>query len=166
MRGDGTSRDGKSVCEGELTKDRIHGSTNSNPKCALCNVHDEDHNHFFFNCTYTTDVWTVVASKAQISWPIIPWEQLWAWTIREFGSRSNPRHCMAGLVLASTIYGLWAESWGTLSRLAALANRLMSKGPLLGGGEARALQPDGIFRKPRLFPSFCPYIWAFCCVLF
>ena len=91
------------------TKDRIHGSTDSNTRCALCNVYDEDHNHLFFNCTYSTDVWTVVASKARISWPIRPWEQLWAWTIREFGSMSNPRHCMAGLVLASTVYGLWAE---------------------------------------------------------
>ena len=91
------------------TKDRIHGSTNSNPRRALCNVHDEDHNHLLFNCTYSIDVWTVVASKAQIIWPIRPWEQLWAWTIREFGSRSNPRHCMVGLVLASRVYRLWAE---------------------------------------------------------
>ncbi|KAJ6421775.1 hypothetical protein OIU84_029046 [Salix udensis] len=69
--------------------DRVHNSSNPNPMCALCMSEGEDHNHLFFDCSYSTEVWRGVSSKAQISWPGVPWSQGWEWAVMKFHSRNN-----------------------------------------------------------------------------
>ena len=87
--------------------DRVQNSTNHLQICLLCMSEGEDHNHLFFDCSYSTEVWRGVSSKAQISWPGVPWSQGWEWAVMKFHSRNNVRHNIAGMAIAATVYHLW-----------------------------------------------------------
>ncbi|KAB5567971.1 hypothetical protein DKX38_001764 [Salix brachista] len=92
------------------TMDRLHNpSQPSTNCCVLCSDHEEDHNHLFFDCVYSAEVWQAISQRAQIRWPNLQWSQAWDWVSAEFNSKKNPRHNMGMLVLAATVYHLWCE---------------------------------------------------------
>ncbi|KAB5512336.1 hypothetical protein DKX38_029364 [Salix brachista] len=55
------------------------------------------------------NVWQEVTLRAIINWPALPWERAWEWAAKEFTNRSNPNQNLVGMILAATIYHLWAE---------------------------------------------------------
>ncbi|KAJ6422907.1 hypothetical protein OIU84_023944, partial [Salix udensis] len=89
------------------TLDRLHN--NSQRTCLLCNVHEETHCHLFFECTYSISIWQEIKARAQMVWTPAPWPQAWAETVHRYCNKSNPRHKLVGLALASTVYHLWRE---------------------------------------------------------
>ncbi|KAJ6387043.1 hypothetical protein OIU78_016881 [Salix suchowensis] len=60
-------------------------------------------------CAYSAEVWREVTLRAIINWPALPWERAWEWAAKEFTNRSNPNQNLVGMILAATIYHLWAE---------------------------------------------------------
>lgn len=92
------------------TMDRLHNPAQPSTNCCvLCSGHEEDHNHLFFDCVYSAEVWQAISQRAQIRWPNLQWSQAWDWVSAEFNSKKNPRHNMGMLVLAATVYHLWCE---------------------------------------------------------
>ncbi|KAJ6751573.1 hypothetical protein OIU85_002045 [Salix viminalis] len=89
--------------------DRLHNPGDSSQSCLLCNGHAESHTHLFFRCVYSAEVWREVTLRAIINWPALPWERAWEWAAKEFTNRSNPNQNLVGMILAATIYHLWAE---------------------------------------------------------
>ncbi|KAJ6315125.1 hypothetical protein OIU78_018586 [Salix suchowensis] len=77
--------------------------------CVLCGVHEEDHNHLFFNCTFSNAVWRMISLKLQVTWPTVPWLQAWEWACDGHASRSQHHSHVLGMALAATVYHLWSE---------------------------------------------------------
>ncbi|KAJ6768051.1 hypothetical protein OIU74_021839 [Salix koriyanagi] len=60
-------------------------------------------------CKYSAKVWKAVSQRGQIIWSSQPWLHAWEEAVQRYNSKKNPRHRVAGLVIASTIYHLWKE---------------------------------------------------------
>ncbi|KAJ6377644.1 hypothetical protein OIU78_027971 [Salix suchowensis] len=89
------------------TMDRLHG--NSQRVCVLCNGHDENHDHLFFGCSFSSSIWLDISSRAQIVWNAGNWSQAWQDIAVKCSNKNNPRHRLVGLALASSIYHIWKE---------------------------------------------------------
>ncbi|KAJ6693958.1 hypothetical protein OIU85_004722 [Salix viminalis] len=87
--------------------DRLHG--NSQRVCVLCNGHDENHDHLFFGCSFSSSIWLDISSRAQIGWKAGNWSQAWQDIAVRCSNKNNPRHRLVGLALASSIYHIWKE---------------------------------------------------------
>ncbi|KAJ6434071.1 hypothetical protein OIU84_017724 [Salix udensis] len=87
--------------------DRLHG--NSQRVCVLCNGHDENHDHLFFGCSFSSSIWLDISSRAQIGWKAGNWSQAWQDIAVRCSNKNNPRHRLVGLTLASSIYHIWKE---------------------------------------------------------
>ncbi|KAJ6359838.1 hypothetical protein OIU77_003945 [Salix suchowensis] len=87
--------------------DRLHG--NSQRVCVLCNGHDENHDHLFFGCSFSSSIWLDISSRAQIVWQAGNWSQAWQDIAVRCSNKHNPRHRLVGLALASSIYHIWKE---------------------------------------------------------
>ncbi|KAJ6696197.1 hypothetical protein OIU74_015156 [Salix koriyanagi] len=77
--------------------------------CVLCGVHEEDHNHLFFNCTLSNAVWRMLSLKLHVTWPTVPWLQAWQWACDGYASRSQHHSHVLGMALAAIVYHLWSE---------------------------------------------------------
>ncbi|KAJ6707523.1 REVERSE TRANSCRIPTASE ZINC-BINDING DOMAIN-CONTAINING PROTEIN-RELATED-RELATED [Salix viminalis] len=91
------------------TLDRIHNGAVDQRRCVLCRDQDETHNHLFFTCKFSTEVWTGVNSRSQIRWSHLQWPQSWEEASRTFDNMKNPWHRVAGIVIASAVYHIWKE---------------------------------------------------------
>ncbi|KAJ6693901.1 hypothetical protein OIU85_004667 [Salix viminalis] len=91
------------------TQDRLHNQMLPRVPCVLCGVHEEDHNHLFFNCTLSNAVWRMISLKLHVTWPTVPWLQAWEWACDGYASRSQHHSHVLGMALAATIYHLWSE---------------------------------------------------------
>ncbi|KAJ6408732.1 hypothetical protein OIU84_008432 [Salix udensis] len=89
------------------TMDKLHG--NSHRVCVLCNGHDENHDHLFFGCSFSSSIWLDISSRAQIVWNAGNWSQAWQDIAIRCSNKNNPRHRLVGLALASSIYHIWKE---------------------------------------------------------
>ncbi|KAJ6292616.1 hypothetical protein OIU78_024739 [Salix suchowensis] len=77
--------------------------------CVLCGVHEEDHNHLFFNCTLSNAIWRMISLKLHVTWPTVPWLQAWEWACDGYASRSQHDSHVLGMALAASVYHLWSE---------------------------------------------------------
>ncbi|KAF9663126.1 hypothetical protein SADUNF_Sadunf17G0006000 [Salix dunnii] len=91
------------------TLDRIHNDAVDQRRCILCCDQDESHNHLFFSCKFSSEVWTGVATRGQIQWSHLLWTQAWEEALHTFDNMKNPWHRVAGIVIASAIYHIWKE---------------------------------------------------------
>lgn len=91
------------------TQDRLHNQLLPQVPCVLCGVHEEDHNHLFFNCTLSNAVWRMISLKLHVTWPTVPWLQAWEWACDGYASRSQHHSHVLGMALAATVYHLWSE---------------------------------------------------------
>ncbi|KAB5569895.1 hypothetical protein DKX38_003688 [Salix brachista] len=89
------------------TMDRMHNQPLPQLPCLLCRAHEEDHNHLFFQCSYSNEVWQAMVLKARVHWPTVPWMVAWDWAVSEYSSGMQAK--MFGLLLGATIYCLWQE---------------------------------------------------------
>ena len=84
-------------------------------QCLLCNAQREDHNHLFFHCPLSRQIWNVVQIKGNFDTPQINWNSLIRWLSREWRI-NNLKHISWRLCLASTVYHIWAERNDRLHR--------------------------------------------------
>ena len=89
------------------TQDRIH-----NPipgiLCLLCGSQLETHEHLFFQCTASKQVWNLVQTKADIQVPVLPWDQLIVWLATNWKGNMLSMQ-IRKLCLSSMIYLLWRD---------------------------------------------------------
>ena len=91
------------------TMDRVHNVGTVNRDCILCSGLAESHDHLFFTCRYSTEVWQEVASRGRLNWPGLPWDRAWEWAVNEFHNKNHPKHNIAGLIMAASVYHIWCE---------------------------------------------------------
>ena len=89
------------------TQDRIH---NADPSwtCLLCNMQKEDHNHLFFNCNFTWQVWRIVQLDGGINVPKMCWSSLIIKLARDWRNK-NLVSTSWKLCLSVTVYNIWYE---------------------------------------------------------
>ncbi|KAB5534038.1 hypothetical protein DKX38_017124 [Salix brachista] len=50
-----------------------------------------------------------VASRGRLNWPGLPWDRAWEWAVNEFHNKNHPKHNIAGLIMAASVYHIWCE---------------------------------------------------------
>ncbi|XP_070025262.1 uncharacterized protein [Nicotiana sylvestris] len=89
------------------TKDRLMkwGSI-TNAKCVLCEEADEDYNHLFFTCKYSSNVWEKVLYWAGIGRKTKIWSEEISWASKyATGRRSDT--VIYRMILAGVVYYIW-----------------------------------------------------------
>ncbi|KAF5822234.1 putative reverse transcriptase zinc-binding domain-containing protein [Helianthus annuus] len=95
------------------TQDRIHvwnmasGSMNL-MCCLLCKKGMDSHNHLFFECSYSNQIWCSLRSKFGMTHIQGKWDDIATWLIPRATSKSA-RIVIAKLVMAATAYYIWQE---------------------------------------------------------
>ncbi|KAJ6697550.1 hypothetical protein OIU85_003878 [Salix viminalis] len=77
--------------------------------CNLCSLEDETHEHLFFNCRFSHEVWAWLTSKHQTPWPNYRWPDLIQWGAVTYKSKSLFPSLVARLTLAASVYCIWME---------------------------------------------------------
>lgn len=89
------------------TEDRlVLFGTKSVSNCSFCQG-GEDHNHLFFNCSFTSEVWSQVRSFLDISWAPRTWDN-WVHHMTTIKGKTL-RSLILKLAFTSTIYQVWIE---------------------------------------------------------
>ena len=99
------------ACLGRLqTMDRLNSvGIIDNNICILCGHHTETHEHLFFKCTTSHLIWQTVNAKANMQWPIYPWQHLIRWASSTYQKKNTITHLIPRLLLSSTVYFIWHE---------------------------------------------------------
>jgi hypothetical protein len=95
------------------TQDKIRGWDIANKKCMnmfcclLCYANLESHNHLFFECKYSTEIWELVCKKARVH----AIKLIWTDVIGQFSnySSSSTHNIICRLMLAASVYHIWRE---------------------------------------------------------
>ena len=89
------------------TQDRLY-----NPApgilCLLCGACLETHNHLFFECLATKQIWERVLIKADISVPDSPWKERVGWMSLKWKGKTLS-HNISKLCLSISVYQIWKE---------------------------------------------------------
>ena len=72
--------------------------------CLLC----RDHNHLFFSCVVSKDIWTGVKDKMDTMTPSIGWNPFIQWISTNWAGNSFPMR-VRKLGLSMAIYCIWEE---------------------------------------------------------
>ena len=92
------------------TMDRLHRQGNQDrTNCHLCNHHMESHEHLFFQCPFSANIWNAINAKAHISWPVLHWKELLQWATSNYQKAHDITHVIPKLILSTTVYHLWYE---------------------------------------------------------
>ena len=90
------------------TMDRLHDQ--ERPRiCTLCSLEDETHEHLFFNCRFSHEVWVWITTKHKTPWPNYRWPDLIQWGAVTHKSKSLFSSLVARLTLAASVYSIWME---------------------------------------------------------
>nr|GEU83193.1 hypothetical protein [Tanacetum cinerariifolium] len=91
------------------TQDRIMvWNKTSNLLCPLCKKENDSHEHLFFKCPYSKDIWSKVKYKMRRRNWSNEWEKV-ASTIAKGGCKSTIESVLDRMVLATMIYFIWNE---------------------------------------------------------
>lgn len=90
------------------TKDRLLSwGLQVDPLCPLCNVGQESHNHLFFDCSFSFQIWSVMAARC--GFQARPnWDET-VIGLQNFRGNKNLRRLLL-LAWQSSIYSIWKES--------------------------------------------------------
>lgn len=89
------------------TEDRlVLFGTKATSLCSLC-PGSESHDHLFFNCPYTAQVWGSVLVKLNIHWAARTWVE-WIELLSTIKGRSL-RSIMIRLAFTTSVYHIWIE---------------------------------------------------------
>jgi hypothetical protein len=77
--------------------------------CILYGVQVETHEHLFFQCPYTSSVWSEVARRTRITWPPLNWQNLLQWAAATLKSTKTFAYNLAKSILSTTVYFIWYE---------------------------------------------------------
>lgn len=89
------------------TMDRLmlFGLTRS-PQCSLCQG-SESHDHLFFNCPFSQQVWNTILSKIHVSWHSRTWAE-WISFFSNIKGKSF-QTIITKLIFTVTVYQVWIE---------------------------------------------------------
>ena len=87
------------------TQDRMRGST---AQCILCQSQQESHDHLFFQCPVSMQIWRSVSYKGAFHVPTLVWTNLLSWLSINWKGNSFGMQ-MRKLCLSVTIYHIWKE---------------------------------------------------------
>ncbi|XP_071708702.1 uncharacterized protein [Rutidosis leptorrhynchoides] len=76
--------------------------------CPLCSLVMDSHDHLFFSCPFSKQVWTHMVAFTCLSPSCSAWENITQQLI-QFGSRRMVRFIVAKLVFAACLYFIWQE---------------------------------------------------------
>lgn len=89
------------------TEDRlVLFGTKTTSNCSLC-PNDESHNHLFFNCPFTSQVWTQLLTRMNVLWPPRTWNNWIALLATIKGKALKPT--LIKLIFTTTVYNIWIE---------------------------------------------------------
>lgn len=80
--------------------------TKSHSCCSFC-PDQESHDHLFFNCPYTSQIWTKVTELLNEIWPSKPWTS-WISFISSIKGKSL-KSLMTKLAFTISVYHIWIE---------------------------------------------------------
>ncbi|XP_013583468.1 PREDICTED: uncharacterized protein LOC106292426 [Brassica oleracea var. oleracea] len=90
-----------------VTRDRLIGWGLTVPSnCVLCSGHDESRHHLFFDCSYSSQVWTFFLSRLQLT-PPQGFEDVLRWLLAP--SRDKNMVLIVRLFHQATLYLVWKE---------------------------------------------------------
>ncbi|KAI8529925.1 hypothetical protein RHMOL_Rhmol11G0013000 [Rhododendron molle] len=79
---------------------------NLSPQCSFCQE-SESHDHLFFNCTFSQQVWCTILSKIHVSWHSRSWHE---WVTFLSKVKGKAFHAVVTkLVFTTTVYHVWME---------------------------------------------------------
>ncbi|XP_058192103.1 uncharacterized protein LOC131309495 [Rhododendron vialii] len=81
-------------------------SMNLSPQCSFCQG-SESHDHLFFNCAFSQQVWNTMLSKIRVSWHSRTWPK-WVTFLSSLKGKSF-QTVIAKLVFTTTVYHFWIE---------------------------------------------------------
>ncbi|XP_021986327.1 uncharacterized protein LOC110882671 [Helianthus annuus] len=103
------------ICKKKLkTQDKLKQwdvgtSTNLNLlSCPLCSLVPDSHDHLFFECSFSMQVWSSIKSFAGIQLMSSKWEDIVEWLIH-VPSKKSMRSVIGRLLLSATAYFIWQE---------------------------------------------------------
>lgn len=89
------------------TDDRlVFFGTKSVSICSFC-PSQESHDHLFFNCPYTSQVWEQMLGRINVHWPPRPWKNWIALLATNKGK--SPKSILINLIFTTTLYHIWIE---------------------------------------------------------
>lgn len=93
------------LAHGKLkTKDRLQRlGTVVDQLCVLCSREDETINHLFFDCTYTTKVWSEILEKIGVQHRPLIWHNEWEWMMKHVKGRSKEKQKLK-ITFAAAVY--------------------------------------------------------------
>lgn len=97
-----------------LTKDRLEkwGSTVST-ECVFCRGYMEDHDHLFFECSYSQQIWNSMLMWQGVDRQAGPWREEKQWAISQ-ATGKNAKAELYRMCLVGTIYHIWLERNGRI----------------------------------------------------
>ena len=88
-------------------QDRLHPLL-PDTTCLLCNIQLETHDHLFFECPYSQQLWHNISLRGSFFTPTIPWDLLIPWLSTNW--KGNSLQMKTNLLcLSLTVYYLWRE---------------------------------------------------------
>jgi hypothetical protein len=76
--------------------------------CVLCQSNIESHEHLFFECSFSADIWERINMKMRMNGAVNSWDDTLTFLISKNKSRAI-RIIICKLLLAATVYHIWKE---------------------------------------------------------
>ena len=89
------------------TQDRLYNLAPGS-SCLLCHSQVETHDHLFFTCPFSFQIWSQISQVGNFLVPSSPWEQLVTWVSSTWRGKSLQAKARK-LCLSSTVYHVWKE---------------------------------------------------------
>ncbi|XP_075101608.1 uncharacterized protein LOC142177046 [Nicotiana tabacum] len=91
------------------TKDRFSKwGIQVNQTCPLCDHEMEDHQHLFFTCKYSTDIWGKLLAWQGIARQVYGWEEEVEWATKHVTGKGSKAEVYR-ISMAGAVYHLWIE---------------------------------------------------------
>ncbi|KAL1194034.1 hypothetical protein V5N11_005529 [Cardamine amara subsp. amara] len=136
------------------TKDRlIAWHLEVDPMCPLCNREPESRNHLFFECQFSTQIWSQLATKLRLPQTLPTWDRV----LQSLLALSGDKHLKYLTLLAwqSNLYEIWSERNTRLHR-----NSYRSADNLLKRIDSTIRDRISAFRyQNNLTASSCLQLW-------
>ncbi|GJW64978.1 reverse transcriptase domain, reverse transcriptase zinc-binding domain protein [Tanacetum coccineum] len=75
---------------------------------SLCNLHPDSHDHLFFECSFSSKVWSIVGKAAEMPSISPIWNDIISWLL-PLSLKDNVSSIVGRLILASSAYFIWQE---------------------------------------------------------
>ena len=91
------------------TKDRLtQWRLNCSPGCVLCDKYDENREHLFFECEYSSSIWKNVLKTLNISGPHLKFPEVTEFIQRQ-ARKNTKRSQLLVMCFAEAIHSIWLE---------------------------------------------------------